>query len=56
MATSAAVKALQGLGVKWYEQVDKKSLSDVAIPLQDAQAKELGPYAVQFLQLFRDIK
>jgi TRAP-type C4-dicarboxylate transport system substrate-binding protein len=51
-----AVKSLQALGVKWNENVDKKSLETVATPLQDAQAKELGPYAVQFLNLFRNVK
>jgi tripartite ATP-independent transporter DctP family solute receptor len=53
---SSAVKTLQGLGVKWNDQVDKQSLSAVATPLQDAQARELGPYAVQLLGLFRNIK
>ena len=53
---ASAVKSLQALGVKWNENVDKKSLETVAIPLQDAQAKELGPYAVQFLNLFRNVK
>jgi len=53
---SEAVKTLQGLGVKYHDQVDKNSLMTVAAPLQDSQAKELGPYAVQFLGLFRNVK
>jgi len=53
---ASAVKSLQALGVKWNENVDKKSLETVAIPLQDAQAKELGSYSVQFLNLFRNVK
>jgi len=51
-----AVKTLQGLGVKWHDQVDKSSMEKVARPFQDSLAKELGPYAVQFLSLFRNIK
>ena len=35
--------------MKWNDQVDKKSLSALAAPLQDALAKDLGPYAVQWL-------
>jgi hypothetical protein len=50
------VKTLQGLGVKWYEQFDKSSMEKVARPFQDSLAKELGPYAVQFLSLFRNIQ
>ncbi|HWU40983.1 MAG TPA: TRAP transporter substrate-binding protein [Candidatus Acidoferrum sp.] len=51
-----AVKTLQGLGVKWHDQVDKNSMMKVATPLQDSLAKELGPYAVQLLNLFRNVK
>jgi TRAP-type transport system periplasmic protein len=53
---TAAVAALQKLGVKYHEQVDKKSFSVIATPLQDEQAKELGKYAVQLLALVRGIK
>jgi TRAP-type C4-dicarboxylate transport system substrate-binding protein len=51
-----AVKTLQGLGVKWHEQVDKSGLIKVATPLQDSLARELGPYAVQLLALVRKIQ
>jgi TRAP-type C4-dicarboxylate transport system substrate-binding protein len=54
--STSAVKTLQGLGVKWYEQVDKNSMITVATPLQDSLAKELGPFAVQLLSLFRNVK
>ncbi len=50
-----AVKTLQGLGVKWDDQVDKSSMSKVATPLQDSLAKDLGPYAVQLLNLVRKV-
>ncbi len=50
-----AVKTLQGLGVKWHDQVDKSSMMKVAAPLQDSLAKELGPYAVQLLGLVRNL-
>ncbi len=50
-----AVKTLQGLGVKWHDQVDKNSMMTVAKPLQDSLAKELGPYAVQLLGQFRNV-
>ena len=53
---SAAVAALQKVGVKYHEQVDKKSFSVIAAPLQDTQAQELGKYAVQILTLVRGIK
>lgn len=53
---TAAVAALQKVGVKYHEQVDKKSFSVIAAPLQDAQAQELGKYAVQILALVRGIK
>ncbi len=53
---SAAVKTLQGLGVKWNDQVDKKSMVTVATPFQDSLAKELGPYSVQLLSLVRNLK
>jgi len=54
--SAAAVGALQKVGVKYHEQVDKKSFSTIAAPLQDSQAQELGKYAVQLLALVRGIK
>jgi tripartite ATP-independent transporter DctP family solute receptor len=53
---TAAVASLQKVGVKYHEQVDKKSFSVIATPLQDAQAQELGKNAVQLLALIRGIK
>jgi TRAP-type transport system periplasmic protein len=53
---AAAAKTLQGLGVKYHEQVDKQSFAVLARPLQDPQAEELGPYAVQLLKLVRGVE
>jgi TRAP-type transport system periplasmic protein len=52
----AAAEALQKLGVKVNTQVDKEGFMTLARPLQDPQAKELGPYAVQLLTQIRAIK
>ncbi len=52
---SSAVKTLQGMGVKWHDQVDKSGMMAAATPMQDSLAKELGPYAVQLLGLFRSV-
>jgi TRAP-type transport system periplasmic protein len=53
---AAAAQSLQKLGVKVHAQVDKQSFMALAKPLQDPQAKELGPYAVQLLAQIRAIK
>jgi len=53
---SAAAQALQKLGVKVHTQVDKQSFMALATPLQDPQAKELGPAAVQLLAQIRAVK
>jgi tripartite ATP-independent transporter DctP family solute receptor len=53
---TAAVAELKKVGVKYHEQVDKKSFAVIAAPLQDMQAQELGKYAVQILALVRGIK
>jgi len=53
---AAAAKTLQGLGVKYHEQVDKQSFIARAAPLQDPQALDLGPYAVQLLKFVRNVK
>ena len=53
---AAAVQTLQKLGVKFNAQVDKQSFMVLAAPLQDPQAKELGPYAVQLLGQIRAVK
>ena len=54
--STAAVASLQKVGVKYHDQVDKKSFSAIAAPLQDSQAQELGKHAVQLLALVRGIK
>src|SRR5262245_44319899 len=53
---AAAAQALQKLGVKVHTQVDKQSFMTLAKPLQDPQAKELGPSAAQLLGQIRAIK
>jgi TRAP-type transport system periplasmic protein len=53
---AAAAGALQKLGVKVHTQVDKQSFMTLAKPLQDPQANELGPYAVQLLAQIRAVK
>ena len=53
---AAAAGALQKLGVKVHTQVDKQSFMALAKPLQDPQANELGPYAVQLLAQIRAVK
>jgi len=54
--SASAVGALQRLGVKFQDRVDKQSFIVLAAPLQDSQAQELGKYAVQLLGLVRGIK
>jgi len=53
---AAAAQTLQKLGVKVHTQVDKQSFMAIATPMQDAQAKELGPSAVQLLTQIRAVK
>jgi tripartite ATP-independent transporter DctP family solute receptor len=53
---AAAAQALQKLGVKVHTVVDKQSFMSVATPMQEPQAKELGPYAVQLLAQVRAVK
>ena len=53
---AAAAVSLQKLGVKVHTQVDKQSFMTLATPLQDPQAKELGPIAVQLLGQIRALK
>lgn len=53
---AAAVKTLQGVGVKFHDQVDRQSFATLAAPLQDPQARDLGPYAVQLLRFVRNVK
>jgi len=53
---TAAIASLKKVGVKYVDQVDKKSFSVIAAPLQDSQAQELGEFAVQILALVRGVK
>jgi tripartite ATP-independent transporter DctP family solute receptor len=53
--STEAIKSLQRLGVKYHERVDKQSFGVLATPLQEPQAKELGPYAVELLGLIRHL-
>jgi len=53
---TAAIASLKKVGVKYVDQVDKKSFSVIAAPLQDSQAQELGKHAVQLLALVRGVK
>ena len=51
----AAIASLQKMGVEFFANVDRKSFIDIAAPIQDEQAKSLGPYAVQLLELTRKV-
>lgn len=53
--SAAALVAMQRLGVKFQDQVDKRSFAAVAIPLQDVQARLLGVQAEKLLSLIRGI-
>jgi tripartite ATP-independent transporter DctP family solute receptor len=53
---TAAIASLKKVGVKYVDQVDKKSFSVIAAPLQDSQAQELGKFSVQILALVRGVK
>ena len=47
---------LQKLGVRIVSDVDKESFIQVAFPLQDKIATDLGPHAVEILQIIRTIQ
>ena len=47
---------LQRLGVKIVRDVDKDSFIRIALPLQDKIAGELGPHAIEILQIIRTIQ
>jgi tripartite ATP-independent transporter DctP family solute receptor len=51
----AAATKLKSLGVKIVDDVDKKSLTAIADPYLDKQAKELGPHAEMIKDLIRAI-
>lgn len=47
---------LQKLGVKVVDGVDKSGFEQISKPIQDKLAKDLGPHAVNILQLVRNVK
>ena len=47
---------LEGFGVKIVSDVDKSGFETVSKPIQDEIAQELGPHAVEILQLVRDAR
>ena len=51
----AAATKLKSLGVRIVDDVDKKSLTMIADPYLDKQAKELGPHAEKIKNLIRAI-
>jgi tripartite ATP-independent transporter DctP family solute receptor len=51
----AAATKLKSFGVKIVDDVDKKSLTAIANPYLDKQAKELGPHAEKIKDLIRAI-
>jgi TRAP-type transport system periplasmic protein len=51
----AAATKLKSLGVKIVDDVDKKSLTAIADPYLDKQAKELGPHAEKIKDLIRAV-
>lgn len=51
----AAIESLKKMGVEFFPNVDRKSFMDIAVPIQDEQAKKLGPYAVQLLEMARKV-
>ncbi|MDP8999175.1 MAG: TRAP transporter substrate-binding protein [Myxococcota bacterium] len=53
--SAAALVEMQKLGVKFQDQVDKKSFAAIATPLQDVQARLLGGQAEKLLTLIRGI-
>jgi tripartite ATP-independent transporter DctP family solute receptor len=46
---------LQKMGVKFVTDVDKSGFQTIATPIQDSTAKDLGPHAVNILQLIRSV-
>ncbi|WP_110654742.1 TRAP transporter substrate-binding protein [Salinicola halimionae] len=43
------------MGIEFYDKVDKQSFIDIATPLQDKIAHDLGPHAVKILDQIRTI-
>ena len=47
---------LKEIGVKIVEDVDKSGFIEAAQPIQDQLAEELGPNAVEIVEIIRGIK
>src|SRR5260221_13586887 len=47
---------LEKIGVKFVKDVDKSGFAEIAQPIQDQIAKQLGPHAVEILEIIRSIK
>jgi len=47
---------LEKIGVKFVKDVDKSGFARIAEPIQDQIAKQLGPHAVEILEIIRSIK
>ena len=47
---------LEKIGVKFVKDVDKSGFIKIAQPIQDQIAKQLGPHAVEILQIVRSIE
>jgi tripartite ATP-independent transporter DctP family solute receptor len=53
--STAAAAQMQKLGVTLHDTVDRDSFARLAAPLQEGQARELGPYSVRLLDRIRAI-
>ena len=51
-----ALAKLEKIGVKVVKNVDKTGFQQIAKPIQDKLAKDLGPHAVKVLELVRNVK
>jgi tripartite ATP-independent transporter DctP family solute receptor len=51
-----SAEQLKGIGVKIVEDVDKSGFIAAAEPIQDQLAEELGPNAVEIVEIIRNIK
>jgi TRAP-type transport system periplasmic protein len=51
-----SAEKLQKIGVKLVHDVDKSGFIKAATPIQDQLAKELGPQAVEIVEIIRGIK
>jgi TRAP-type C4-dicarboxylate transport system substrate-binding protein len=56
MLEQESAEKLKAIGVKIVEDVDKSGFIAAAQPIQDKLAAELGPHAVEVLQVIRNIQ